>query len=107
MATTTGAKPGRDDTQRGSNGEGMENKDLTSDIQQLRQDIAQLTDHVMEVGNRSVSRARRMASQQADQIRGSAEDFQDDVIESVREKPLTALALAAGAGFLLAMIMRR
>jgi len=54
-----------------------------------------------------MSRARRAAWEQADQLRDSAEELQDDVIEAVREKPLTALALAAGAGFLLAMMMRR
>jgi ElaB/YqjD/DUF883 family membrane-anchored ribosome-binding protein len=101
MATTSGAKGPKD------NGRQPDNRDLEADIQQLRADIAQLTEHLMQVGNRSMSRARQAAWEQADHLRGSAEEFQDDVVEAVREKPLTALAIAAGAGFLLAMIMRR
>jgi len=110
---TTGARGSKDDASRGVN-EGQaeartraETRNLEADIQQLRSDIAQLKDHLMQLGNRSMSRARRAAWEQADQLRDSAEEFQDDVIETVREKPLTALALAAGAGFLLAMMMRR
>ncbi|WEX10043.1 hypothetical protein [Chelativorans sp. AA-79] len=103
---TTGSRAPKDDAPKESN-ERAESRNLEADIQQLRDDISQLTEHLMQLGNRSMFRARRAASEQADHLRGSAEEFQDDVIESVREKPITALALAAGAGFLLAMMMRR
>jgi ElaB/YqjD/DUF883 family membrane-anchored ribosome-binding protein len=104
MATSPRA-PKEDVRQGGA--DAQERRDVEADIQQLKEDIARLKDHLMQVGNRSMSRARRAALEQADQLRGSAEEFQDDEIETVREKPLTALALAAGAGFLFAMMMRR
>ncbi|WP_309085111.1 hypothetical protein [Chelativorans sp.] len=105
---TTGARGPKDEAQgTGNEGTSAEGRNLDSDIQQLRSDIARLSEHLMQLGNRSVSQARRAALEQADQLRGTAEEFQDDVIEAVREKPITALALAAGAGFLFALMMRR
>ncbi|WP_173934118.1 DUF883 family protein [Chelativorans sp. Marseille-P2723] len=79
---------------------GARTDDITADIRQLREDIAKLAEDLRRTGTKSVSRARQAA-------RDSAEEWQDDVSEAVREKPLTALALALGAGWLLGMIMRR
>lgn len=98
----SGAKSTNRDT-----GARPDDPDLTADIRQLRDDIATLTEHLKETGNRSVSRARQAARESADQLRGSAEEWQHEMAETVREKPLTALALAAAAGWLLAMITRR
>ena len=101
MATTGGKSTSRDtDAQR-------EEPDLATDIRQLREDISKLTEHLMETGNRSMWRARRAAMEGADQLRDSAEEWQSDMAQAVREKPFTALALAAGVGWLVAMIMRR
>jgi ElaB/YqjD/DUF883 family membrane-anchored ribosome-binding protein len=61
---------------------------------------------------------RRAATQSADQlrlqgeaaldtVRASAKDIEQQVLTSVREKPVTALAVAAGIGFLLALMTRR
>lgn len=101
---TTGARASRED----NNANARSNmQDMNSDIEQLRKDIAQLTDHLKQAGYRSVSRAQRAAKDSAGQLRGTAEDFQDDMAEMVREKPMAALAMAAGVGFLLAMMMRR
>lgn len=80
---------------------------MRSDIEQLRRDIAKLSEDLKKTGNRSMSRVRQAATESADQLRGTASDLQDDLAETVREKPLTALAMAAGVGFLFAMIMRR
>lgn len=98
----TGAKSSQENTQAGA-----EAGDIRADIEQLRKDIGQLSEHLLETGNRSMSRARQAASDSADQLRGTASDLQDDLTETVREKPFTALAVAAGVGFLVAMMMRR
>lgn len=92
----TGTK-GRD---RSTGAQTVGEPDLAADIQQLREDVARLTEHLRETGNRSMSRAREAAME-------SAEEWQHDLTEAVREKPITALALAAGAGWLFAMMMRR
>lgn len=99
---TTGAKGSKDDDAAQA-----EAQTMNADIQQLREDIARLTEHLRQTGNRSMSRARQAAQEGADQFRGSAEEVQHDLTEAVREKPLTALALAAGVGFLFAMMTRR
>lgn len=97
---TTGTRSTKADVQ-------AKEPDLEADIRQLREDIMQLTQHLKQTGNRSVSRAQRVAKESVDQLKGTAHDLEGELVESVREKPLTAVALAAGAGFFLAMIMRR
>ncbi|WP_265515728.1 DUF883 family protein [Nitratireductor luteus] len=94
MATTAEKASNRSTGTRG----GTEN--LESDIQRLRDDIAKLTEDMRKMGNRSLSRARQAATE-------SAEEWQSEITETVREKPFTALAVAAGVGWLLAMMMRR
>jgi ElaB/YqjD/DUF883 family membrane-anchored ribosome-binding protein len=39
--------------------------------------------------------------------RASAREFEDQLSETVREKPITSLAIAAGIGFLFALFTRR
>ncbi|WP_163271638.1 DUF883 family protein [Chelativorans alearense] len=101
MATTRAKATNKDaDPQSGA-------PDLTADIRQLREDIARLADDLRKTGSRSVSRAQQAARESAEDLRGSAEEWQDDVAKTVREKPFTALALAVGVGWLLAMMTRR
>ena len=40
-------------------------------------------------------------------LRGSARDLEDQLVANVREKPVTSLAIAAGVGFLFALLSRR
>jgi ElaB/YqjD/DUF883 family membrane-anchored ribosome-binding protein len=40
-------------------------------------------------------------------LRSNANDIQEQVIATVREKPVTSLAIAAGVGFLFALLSRR
>ena len=42
-----------------------------------------------------------------DGLRQSAEDIEAQIVSAVREKPVTSLAIAAGIGFLFALISRR
>ena len=42
-----------------------------------------------------------------DSLRGSARDLEDQIVANVREKPITSLAIAAGVGFLFAILSRR
>lgn len=86
----------------------MENgSSVENDIKQLREDIALLSEHIREIGGRSVYRAQRAAMESAEQLRGTAEDYQEELAEMVREKPFTAIALAAGIGYLFALISHR
>ncbi|MCG7504573.1 DUF883 family protein [Mesorhizobium retamae] len=92
--------------------------DLEADIRQLQADIEKLTRQLAETGEHGFTAARRVAAQGAEhlrqqgeaameKLRGNAHDIEDQLAATVREKPITALAMAAGAGFLFALLSRR
>ncbi|HEU4987348.1 MAG TPA: hypothetical protein VFT89_09815 [Rhizobiaceae bacterium] len=99
-------------------GSASSTRDLEADIQKLRDDISLLTQHLKDAGDHSLRTARRAASEGAEHLRAQGEatieglrdnarDLEVQLTGAVREKPITSLALAAGVGFLLAVIMRR
>jgi ElaB/YqjD/DUF883 family membrane-anchored ribosome-binding protein len=92
--------------------------DLEADIRQLRADIAKLAEQIATTKDHSYSAARRAASEGVEQLRtqgeaaieglrANAKDIEEQVIATVREKPVTSLAIAAGVGFLFALLSRR
>ncbi len=92
--------------------------DLEADIELLKADIEKLTEQLARTGEHGVGAARRAAAQGAEHLkaqgeavveslRGNARDLEAQVTASVREKPITSLAIAAGVGFLFALIARR
>lgn len=92
--------------------------DLEAEIARLREDVARLTEQLAKTGEHSYSAARRAAAQGAEQLRATGEaaaaalrsnagDIEKQVVDAVREKPLTALAIAAGIGCLLGLMSRR
>jgi ElaB/YqjD/DUF883 family membrane-anchored ribosome-binding protein len=93
-------------------------EDLAADIDQLKADISKLARQLQETGQHSYGAARRAASEGVgqikaqgeaalEQIRANAGDIERQLANTVREKPVTSLAIAAGIGFLLAMMSRR
>ncbi|EKF41973.1 DUF883 family protein [Nitratireductor indicus] len=92
--------------------------DLEKDIGQLRADMAQLVEHLKKMGEQSGSAARKAANEGVEQlrvqgeaamrsVRDGAEDLEHQLASTVRERPITSLALALGAGFLIALATRR
>ena len=92
--------------------------DLEADIKLLRADIEKLTEQLQRTGEHGIGAARRAAAQGAEQLRAKGEetveslrqnarDFEAQITENVREKPISSLAIAAGVGFLFALIARR
>jgi len=93
-------------------------EDLAADIELLKADIAKLARQLQETGEHSYGAARRAAGEGVDQLRAqgevaleslrsSANDLERQITDTVREKPVTALAIAAGVGFLFALLARR
>lgn len=93
-------------------------QDLAADLARLREDVAKLAAQLQAIGEQSVRTARRAATEKVDQLRAQGEaamsdlrdnagELEDQLVARVREKPITSLAMAAGLGYLLAMIMRR
>ena len=92
--------------------------DYEAEIRQLKADIAKLTKQAAITGERGIGTAKRAAAEGVEQLRaqgeaalgslrGSAQDIEAQVVASVREKPVTSLAIAAGVGFLFAVLARR
>ncbi|MBI1621415.1 DUF883 family protein [Aquamicrobium zhengzhouense] len=91
--------------------------DLEAEIKRLREDVAKLADQLAKTSEHTYSAARRVASEGADHlrakgeaavdaIRSNASDIEEQISDAVREKPITALAIAAGIGYLLAVLRR-
>lgn len=92
-------------------------QDLEAEIARLREDVASLAAQLQKTGEHSYSAAMRAASEGAEHIRAkgeaavdslksSASDIEQQISDAVREKPITALAIAAGVGYLLAVLRR-
>jgi ElaB/YqjD/DUF883 family membrane-anchored ribosome-binding protein len=109
MATAATGKTGN-----GAN----EAPNLEADIKQLRADLEKLAKQMAATSEHGYGTAKRAAAFGAeqlraqgeaklDELRASAKDIEEQIMASVREKPVTSLAIAAGLGFLFALLARR
>jgi ElaB/YqjD/DUF883 family membrane-anchored ribosome-binding protein len=109
MATAATGKTGN-----GAN----EAPNLEADIKQLRADLEKLAKQMAATSEHGYGTAKRAAAFGAeqlraqgeaklDELRASAKDIEEQIMASVREKPVTSLAIAAGVGFLFALLARR
>jgi ElaB/YqjD/DUF883 family membrane-anchored ribosome-binding protein len=92
--------------------------DLEADIQQLKEDLEKLAQQFATTRDHGYGAAKRAATEGAEQLRAQGEaafenlranarDMEAQLMASVREKPATSLAIAAGVGFLFALLARR
>jgi len=92
--------------------------DIEAQLQQLREDIANLAKTVAAVGNEKATevkgKARRAASDAADAsmhmveaAREQALSYEKDLERQIRTNPIQSVAIAAGVGFLFALLTRR
>lgn len=92
-------------------------KDVDDQIAQLRADISSLTDTVQRMGTGKVHDVQRKAADVThdaaevygdalSSLRGEVEDLESKVTSRVRSNPLQAIGIAAGIGFVIAMITR-
>lgn len=95
-----------------------ETDELKAEIAKLRKELSDLAKHVSEVGDMSARTARKAATAKAEELRKQGEaafedlresalGYEKQLTDSVREKPVTSLAIAAGVGFVLALLARR
>ncbi len=94
------------------------NPDLQAQVAALKDDIANIAATLAKIGKNSTREARANAANsfESAKVRGEevledlksqALDIEDRLTETIRDKPLTSIAVAAGVGFLLALISRR
>ncbi len=112
------ANPTNDLSRAGAGPNAASSKDIDAQLQQLREDIASLARSVAAVGsgkaNEVRGKARRAASDAADaslqmveSAREQALTWERDLERQIRTKPIQAVAIAAGVGFLFALMTRR
>jgi ElaB/YqjD/DUF883 family membrane-anchored ribosome-binding protein len=117
MATTSGAASAAA-SKVNEAGARIEGNKVEADIEALKADLAMLREHLQKTGRDSYRAARRVANDGVETLkvqgeeamataRASAREFEDQLSETVREKPITSLAIAAGIGFLFALFTRR
>lgn len=94
------------------------NPDLQAQVAALKEDIAKITATLSKIGKdrakgagrsaaSSFETARLRGEETFEDLRSQARELEDQLTETVRENPLTTIAVAAGVGFLLALIARR
>lgn len=109
--------PAQADLARSRNGT-TSTTDIEVQLQQLREDIATLAKTVAAVGNEKASevkgKARRVANEAADAsiqaveaARQQAVSLERDLERQIRLNPIQSVAIAAGVGFLFALMTRR
>jgi ElaB/YqjD/DUF883 family membrane-anchored ribosome-binding protein len=101
-----------------SNASSPAQSEFEAQIAILREEIAHLREEMAKAGDRSYDAARKAAAAGVEELkhRGEAviEDLrnrsrhmEEQIAETVREKPFTALATAAAIGFFFALLARR
>lgn len=93
------------------------NDDLESQIAQLQSDIKSIAQSITRMGEDKVGEVRGMAKLRASELRNKGEEvienaqegfgtFEKQIKDTIRDKPLTAIAGALALGFLIAVITR-
>jgi ElaB/YqjD/DUF883 family membrane-anchored ribosome-binding protein len=99
-------------------GESNDKAALEEQLARIKADITELASTLASIGSRRIHGARSGADGRIGDMTQSAEKALEDLREQLRtverdvsakvqEKPLQTLGVAAGIGFLLALIMRR
>jgi ElaB/YqjD/DUF883 family membrane-anchored ribosome-binding protein len=81
--------------------------DLTKQIERLRSDVAQITKTLGDLTKGQVTELRARGRAAAEDLAGSARRVEHDAEDYIRDRPLQALAIAAGLGVLVGWLTRR
>ncbi len=83
-------------------------KEKTSEAYYETKDKAEdLTDQLKQTASDVYQSGKEKANQTLNQMEGSFQDHADQALQSVREKPLTSVLIAAGIGFILAKLINK
>ncbi|KAA3508831.1 DUF883 family protein [Agrobacterium vitis] len=82
-------------------------KELEAQIEQLKQDVAALTSTLASVGSATLHQVSDKASDAISSARSSVSALEQDLEDKIRAKPLQSVAIAAGLGFIFALLSRR
>lgn len=120
MATTSDMAPTRRKTGNGgrtSKSSPTREQELEAQVSQLQADLKAITDTLGKLTGEKVGEARSLATSEMKNLQAKGQQMLDDaqdqagemekqLKDTIREKPLTAVAAAAGIGFVLALLTR-
>jgi ElaB/YqjD/DUF883 family membrane-anchored ribosome-binding protein len=81
--------------------------DIQAELETLRSDIAALTQTVASFGSGKIRQAGETSQQYIESARETLVNAEEDLEAYVRAKPFQSLAMAAGVGYVLALLSRR
>ena len=105
--TTSGLGAGSSTTSGASSTSNATTGDVQADLEALRRDLASLTQTVASFGSGKIREAGETSQQYMDTARERFLNAEEDIEAYVRAKPLQSLAMAAGVGYVLALLSRR
>ncbi len=91
--------------------------ELQQQIEQLKEDIASIAATLTNLGQEKLKGAQENASKAYENIHaqgeeffenvtGCASDFEEQLSSAIKERPITSVAIAAGIGYLIALLRR-
>ncbi|QEE44993.1 DUF883 family protein [Rhizobium sp. WL3] len=86
---------------------GATTDDIQADLEALRRDIAALTQTVASFGSSKIRQAGETSQQYVDSAREGIANVEEELEAYVHQRPFQSLAIAAGVGYVLALITRR
>ena len=85
--------------------------DIPAQLENLKQDVATLAStvksHVEDAAKTKAANLKETTAETKETIKSQFSQVSADVENRIREKPLTSIATAVGAGMLLSLILRR
>lgn len=89
----------------------LKNEDIPAQIDTLRSDLAKLTEMIKvqaaDKVSEKTSRVKDVAAEKRDIAKERYEEITSKAESSIRENPLSSIAIAIGAGVLLGALTRR
>lgn len=93
------------------------NAELQLQIEQLKEDIASIAATLSNMGQEKLRGAQENISKAYDNLHANSEEvfdnvancashFEEQLTTSIKERPITSVAIAAGLGYLLALLRR-
>jgi len=112
----------KEDTMKTENAHSAEAREIEKQLQKMREKTQTLSDNLKNMGAEELRALKERTCYFLDEAREHGGEYvreagkqaqeklaaaQENLTETVRQKPLTSIAVAAGVGFVLALLARR
>lgn len=79
---------------------------LEEQVEQLQNDLKEIAATLARIGKSEAKQLQRKGEQVVEDVQDQASAVEKQLKDTIREKPLTAVASALGIGFILALLTR-